>query len=162
MTQSIYFPACYATQDKFGWTIGSGEEQRQKFTLDTNDHTIRVDLPNSNVVWDGVSYPISNLTYTPSERTFPLFAFSDVRATQENGYRFPMQGKIYYAKFWKNGVLTKDFIPAIDENGVGFMFDRVSHSCHLNKGTGSFISGRPAIAIKSPALAVSISIRFNP
>lgn len=141
MTQSVYFPACYATQDKFGWTIGSGEEQRQKFTLDTNDHTIKVDLPNSNVVWDDVNYPIANLTYTPSDRTFPLFAFSDVRATQENGYRFPMQGKIYYAKFWKNGVLTKDFIPCIDENLTPFMFDKVHNTVYLNAGTGQFKVG---------------------
>ncbi len=139
--QSIYFPAAYSTENKIGWTIGSGEEQRQKFTLDTNDHTIRVDLPNSKVVWDDVSYPISNLTYTPSERTFPLFAFSDARATQENGYRFPMQGKIYYAKFWKNGVLTKDFIPCIDENLVPFMFDKVHNTVYLNEGTGQFKAG---------------------
>lgn len=139
--QSIYFPAAYSTENKIGWTIGSGEEQRQKFTLDTNDHIIRVDLPNSNVVWDNVNYPIANLTYTPSSRTFPLFAFSDVRATQENGYRFPMQGKIYYAKFWKNGVLTKDFIPCKDENNVGFMFDTLLGTVYLNAGTGAFSVG---------------------
>ena len=139
--QSIYFPAAYSTENKIGWTIGSGEEQRQKFTLDTNDHTIRVDLPNSNVVWDNVNYPIENLTYTPSSRTFPLFAFSDVRATQENGYRFPIQGKIYYAKFWKNGVLTRDFIPAVDENNIGFMFDKVNNTVYLNEGTGQFKVG---------------------
>lgn len=133
--QSIYFPAAYSTENKMGWTIGSGEEQRQKFTLDTNDHTIRVDLPNSNVVWDGINYPIANLTYTPSSRTFPLFAFSDVRATQENGYRFPMQGKIYYAKFWKNGVLTRDFIPVLDWNMTPCMYDKVTEQLFYNQGS---------------------------
>jgi len=141
MTQSIYFPAAYSTLNKFGWTIGSGEEQRQKFDLDTNDHTIKVDLPNATVTWDDVSYPIANLTYTASTRTFPLFAFSDVRATQDNNYRFPMQGKIYYAKFWKNGVATKDFIPCY-KDGVACMVDKLTGTAYLNQGTGTFTTGK--------------------
>ena len=32
----------------------------------------------------------------------------------------------------------RDYLPAVDENGVGFMFDRVSHTCFLNQGTGQF------------------------
>ena len=41
-------------------------------------------------------------------------------------------------KITMNGSLVRDFIPAIDENGVGFMFDRVTHTCYLNAGTGTF------------------------
>ena len=47
-------------------------------------------------------------------------------------------GKIYSTKLYENGVLVRDFIPAIDENGVGFMFDRVSHTIYDNAGTGAF------------------------
>ena len=48
------------------------------------------------------------------------------------------KGKIKSAKCWKAGVLKHDFIPAIDSDGVGFMFDRVSHTIHDNAGTGVF------------------------
>lgn len=48
------------------------------------------------------------------------------------------EGKIYYCKVRNNGTLVGDFIPAIDENGVGYMFDRVSHTIHDNIGTDAF------------------------
>lgn len=47
---------------------------------------------------------------------------------------------VYFLKMWNpsDGTLVRDFKPAIDENGVGFMFDRVTHTCFLNQGTGAF------------------------
>ena len=45
---------------------------------------------------------------------------------------------MYYCKIWNNDVLVRDYIPAIDENGVGYMFDRVSHTIYDNAGTGAF------------------------
>ena len=50
----------------------------------------------------------------------------------------PALAKYYRSKWWDNDTLVRDYIPAIDENGVGFMFDRVTHSCFLNAGTGDF------------------------
>ena len=47
-------------------------------------------------------------------------------------------GKIYSTKLYDNNVLVRDYIPAVDENGVGFMFDRVSHTIFDNAGTGAF------------------------
>lgn len=45
-------------------------------------------------------------------------------------------------RFWKyshkrNGNYLRDMYPAIDENGVGFMFDRVTHTIFDNQGTGA-------------------------
>ena len=48
-----------------------------------------------------------------------------------------LSGRIYYYKY-SDGTKSVDMVPAIDENGVGFMFDRVSHTCFLNAGTGAF------------------------
>ena len=45
---------------------------------------------------------------------------------------------MYYCKIWNNDVLVRDFIPAISEDGTAFMFDKVSHTCFLNQGTGAF------------------------
>lgn len=46
---------------------------------------------------------------------------------------------MHYFKVWDNNELVRDYIPAQDENGIGFMFDKVSHVCYLNKGTGEFL-----------------------
>lgn len=48
-----------------------------------------------------------------------------------------LSGRIYYYKY-SDGTNSVDMVPAIDENGVGYMFDRVSHTCFLNQGTGAF------------------------
>ena len=54
--------------------------------------------------------------------------------------------KLYWTKFWDgNGILTRDFIPCKDENNVGYMFDRLSHSLYENKGTGAFIIGKDTL-----------------
>ena len=47
--------------------------------------------------------------------------------------------KLYYCKIWDDGALVRDFIPAIDENDVGFMFDQVSHTIYDNNGTDVFL-----------------------
>ena len=47
-------------------------------------------------------------------------------------------GKIYSTKLYENDILVRNYIPAVDENGVGFMFDRVSHTIFNNAGTGVF------------------------
>jgi len=53
--------------------------------------------------------------------------------------QWPFKGKIYYAKLYNNGTLVRDFLPAIDSNGVGFMLDKVTHTIYDNAGTGSFV-----------------------
>lgn len=56
----------------------------------------------------------------------------------ETGVSLRQQGKMFYAKIWNDNVLIRDYIPAIDENGKAFMFDRVSHTIFDNKGSGEF------------------------
>lgn len=48
-----------------------------------------------------------------------------------------LSGRIYYYKY-SDGTNSVDMVPAIDENGVGFMFDRVTHTIYDNAGQGSF------------------------
>lgn len=49
--------------------------------------------------------------------------------------------RCYYFRVYDNDVLIRDFIPAMDENQVGFMFDKVTHTIYDNKGTGTFSCG---------------------
>lgn len=46
--------------------------------------------------------------------------------------------RIFNARYYDNDILVRDYIPAVDENGIGFMFDRVSHTIFDNAGTGAF------------------------
>lgn len=57
-----------------------------------------------------------------------------------NGYNavYPL----YQYQLEDDGVLVRDMIPAIDENGKGFMFDRVTHTIFDNLGTGEFLVGK--------------------
>ena len=66
-----------------------------------------------------------------------LFTINSAGAVDNRSYI----GKIYSTKLYENNVLVRDYIPAVDENGVGFMFDRVTHTIFDNAGTGSFIAG---------------------
>ena len=49
--------------------------------------------------------------------------------------------KINIFKIYDNSILIRDFIPCIDSNNVGFMFDRVTHTIYDNAGSGSFTYG---------------------
>lgn len=49
-----------------------------------------------------------------------------------------MVGRIYGAEITNGNDVVGDYYPAIDENGVGFMFDRVNHTIYDNIGTGAF------------------------
>lgn len=72
-------------------------------------------------------------TITPTTLTAYMFA-RNANGTAGNFFI----GRIYDCQLKENGTLVRDYIPAIDENGVGFMFDKVTHTCFLNIGTGVF------------------------
>ncbi len=46
--------------------------------------------------------------------------------------------RVYSCSISHNNVLLRDFIPAIDETGKAYMFDRVTHTIFDNAGTGAF------------------------
>ena len=100
---------------------------------DSDIHTVVLDTVNNVCTLDGETIATFSDLNSNSE-TISLFSIF-----YQGSLNNPMSGRIYYTKIWNNGTLVRDFIPAIDENGVGFMFDRVSHTCFLNAGTGAFV-----------------------
>ena len=82
--------------------------------------------------WDGVSGN-PGTSITPTTLTAYMFA-RNANGTAANFFI----GRIYDCQLKENDTLARDFYPAIDENGVGFMFDKVTHTCFLNQGTGTF------------------------
>lgn len=77
----------------------------------------------------GATYDGSNLTFGGETGKIKLFY----------GYNAPSVARIYAYKQWRDGELICDFIPIVDELGVGAMFDRVTHTIYDNAGTGQFI-----------------------
>lgn len=51
---------------------------------------------------------------------------------------YTSNGRIWKYSHKRNGEYIRDMYPAIDENGVGYMFDKVTHSIFNNAGTDAF------------------------
>ena len=110
---------------RFGDKAITGGIQQQDGT-----YTFAVDKVGYYV--DGTKIADLNTTtdFTTSG-TMMLFGFTGLG-------RNYLVGKMYYCKIWDNNALVRDYIPAIDETGKGYMFDKVSHTIYDNAGTGIF------------------------
>lgn len=82
---------------------------------------------------------VNNYTYEMPKRvtcTYPMYLFA---LNSNNSMIVPYSGmKLYYWKYWKNGVLTQHLIPVLDKDGVPCMYDEVSKQFLYNKGSGTF------------------------
>ena len=110
-------------------------------TLSTNtDYDIDITLNNGNqrFVINGnvVSTGTVSGDFTSTNNLF-LYAINSVNGADVYGSL-----KMYYMKISDNGTLIRDYIPCKDENNVGFLFDRATHTAYLNAGTGSFTFGK--------------------
>lgn len=97
---------------------------RHKIEIDYSQMKYRIDDGELENI-DG-TFVDSNLTYT-------VFG-----ANRNSTYAFFAKLRVYGLKMSKVGILVRDYLPAIDENGVGFMFDSVEHKIYDNAGTGAF------------------------
>ena len=110
----------------YPWTTGTVLEVKCNYK---NDRKIIIDQTEMKDITDThISGTISNTIY--------LFARHYGSTVTK------MVGKIYGVEITDGNDVVGDFIPAKDENNVGFMFDKVRHTVYLNDGTGSFTVGR--------------------
>lgn len=58
-----------------------------------------------------------------------------------NNHETTISARIYYFQIYDNDILVRDFVPALDQNGVPCMYDRVEQKYYYNAGTGDFIAG---------------------
>ena len=85
---------------------------------------------------DDVSYDTTMSSTTLASITKSIYLF---RANYTSA--LPYSGKIYSLKISEGQNIVRDYIPTKDENGVGYMFDKISHTLYSNAGTGDFIVG---------------------
>ena len=95
-------------------------------------HTISI---KKNIfVIDGTEYTFSAATFT-SAYTAYIFAINSSDTVQ-----YPAKMKIFDCQIYDNGVLVRDYIPAIQNGNIG-LFDKIENKLYLNSGTGEFIVG---------------------
>ena len=114
---------------------------------------------NNNIIWKHTKNNISitnadnstvyvneNITTATFQSTYNMWIF----AFNNMGSILPRSVgcKMYYFKIWDNGTLIRDYIPVKDENGVGYMFDKLNHILYANAGTGNFVVGDEKIISK--------------
>ena len=112
----------------------------QLVDLSTGKHTVKMSVAqNRGSVWvDGLQvYDEQAFTGTYISGTTQAL-FADNFGTSVSEY---VSSKVYALKMWQDLIIVRDYLPAIDENNVGFMFDRVTHTIFDNAGTGEFLYG---------------------
>ena len=108
---------------------GSGNDYYQIGYPDTNRHVLKQE--KNKLYFDG------NLVHTFNNATFTQNFIAPLGNFNYTNYN-PASAK-YYGSKWRDGdTLIRDYKPAIDENGLGFWFDKITHTCFLNAGTGDF------------------------
>lgn len=112
---------------------GSGNDYWQQGLPDTNRHKLY--QKKNEIYFDG------NLIHTFNTATFSLAINAYLGNFVYTNYT-PAKAKYYSSRWWDGTTLVRDYKPAIDENGVCFWFDRVTHVIYENAGTDAF--GYPA------------------
>ena len=129
---------------------GAGNDYYQLGLPDTNRHTFKQE--KNKLYFDGVLTHTFNTAIFTQNFTAPLGNFNYTNYT-------PASAKYYSSKWWENTTLIRDYKPAIDENGVGYMFDGVTHSCFLNAGTGDFkYPARQTEYLQTTAIGANIDL----
>ena len=113
---------------------GAGNDYWQQGKPDTNRHILY--QKQNETYFDGA------LIHTFDTATFSLDMSAYLGNFVFTNYT-PAKAKYYSSRWWDGNTLVRNYVPAIDSNNVGFMFDRVTHTIFDNVGTGSFTYGSP-------------------
>ena len=108
---------------------GAGNDYWQQGLPDTNRHKLY--QKQNETYFDGT------LIHTFDTATFSLVINAYLGNFVYTNYT-PAKAKYYSSRWWDGNTLVRDYKPAIDENGLAYWFDSVTHSCFLNQGTGNF------------------------
>ena len=108
---------------------GAGNDYYQLGMPDTNRHKLK-QAKNLLYFDNELVYTFNTATFTQTA-TAPLGNFNYTNYT-------PASAKYYSSKWWDGDTLVRDFLPAIDENGLAYWFDKVTHSYFLNAGSDNF------------------------
>ena len=107
-----------------------------------------IDANGSQCTIDGVTISATSAEFTCD---YPCYLFTDNKTGTANTVNNARM-KLYSCKIFNNGLLERDYIPAMLNNGEVGLYDRVFHEFYRNDGTGEFIAGPEAQTVpKAPA-----------
>lgn len=142
-----------------GWTYGTWESatvnqfagscnKSYAVRYGTTNATLTENIPVGPVNFDQNknAYNVNGTTGFFTAQTFScqysIFLFAINAAGAVSSGKFT--GKIYSCQIYDNGLLERDYIPAMLSNGEVGLYDRVFHGFYRNAGTGEFIAGPEA------------------
>ena len=130
---NMRFVFIYST-GQIGMRFGANYDNSSS-NLDTNSHILTFD--GTNLKSDGTT--INSVTSKYSTSDYQESYLFNCNATYTSDIH-PFIGTLYYCKFYKNGILIRNFIPCTYLGEPG-MWDTVENKFYRNQGTGQFTLG---------------------
>lgn len=126
---------CYTTASKLSFNYDGQYSVNGTISVGTKIHISH----NKNVVLvraDGATVVEKAFTYQTFTAPYSLTVCASHRADMLCGHQ-----KVKACQAYENGLLERDFVPAMLSNGEVGLYDRVFHEFYRNAGTGEFIAG---------------------
>lgn len=76
--------------------------------------------------------------YIAFQSLYSLYLFAQNRKNSVNLPPNHGSFKLHYCKIYDNGVIVRDFIPALDDNDVPCLYEKLEQKFYYNKGSGAF------------------------
>lgn len=128
----------------------------QAISYNTSRHSY--ELSKSGLIVDGTSYGSSNNGTFACTYPITLGAWNN----GEGGISYN-NSKIYGCKIYDNGILVRDYIPALRSDGIAGLYDEVNDTFTASSGSGNFIAGgkQEEIIATQTSITGSYKIPFN-
>lgn len=136
----------YAVGSAGNCAIGFGNVFQGVVTFDSYDtnttHTIVCDGGVFSL--DGTAtdeWDLSDAPLATTDTNHPIYLFGLNVNNNSNPSTYLSSIRLYSCKIWDNGVLVRDFMPALKDWTTPCLYDAVSGTFYENAGSGSFVAG---------------------
>ena len=85
---------------------------------------------------DGTSDFSNNNTFSQVETGKTLYMFATGHSSQASGMKHPTKARVYWMKIYQNGILVRDYVPVIADNGGPYLYDKATKSFHQGATSG--------------------------
>lgn len=136
----------YAVGSAGNCFIGFGNTYKNDQTFDSYDtntvHTIVCDGGvfsldgETSADWD-----LSSTTFAQTDSAHPVYLFGHNVNNSGNPSSYLSSIRLYSCKIWDQGELIRNFIPAVTNDTISCLYDKVAERFYLNVGSGDFAAG---------------------
>lgn len=133
----------YAVGSEGKCAFGFGDQFPDTETVASYDtDTIHTIVCNNGVfTLDGTQVKdLSSATFAKPNATAPVYLFANNNKGSVSQNLIPSM-RLFSCKIWANGVLVRDFVPALDGEMIPGLYDIVEGNFHYNAGSGRFSAG---------------------